>query len=772
MDGGTISGNEATGGGGGVYVAGTGGASFIMSGNASVSNNKATNSVAGVGGGVMVVDGGSFTMNGGTIGANSAAGEDGGGGVLVGATSTFTMTDGTISGNSATLASASYSTGVVGGGGVSVATGGTFTKTGGTIYGDNTSSIDKNTAASGIGHAVYVENPGKSRNSTAGSDDDLSSDPTTFSLDDWDATSSYIQYEIGKISLGGTGTIVLPAGTYDLYNLVVDIDRTITITTKPNEVVILERNSSFTGDMIKVVYSSAYGGSLILQADTGGSLTLDGGNVSDVTGSLVKVESGGNLTMNAGVTLWNNKTSADGGGVYFAGTTFTMNGGTIGGNSATGNGGGVYVESGTFQKTGGVIYGDDASLSADKNTAASGNGHAVYVSAGPKKRNLTAGTGDALDSAKVALLGGWEFVPSSSAISEAITTAITSGGIIVLPAGTYDMTGAMADVTANITITTKPGAAVILKRNTGFTDDMIKVASGSLTLQAGTDGSLTLDGNDVPGVTGSLVNVDGGNLTMNPNVTLQKNKTSGAGGGVVVSYTSGNFTMNGGIISGNTSTFIGGGVEFSGTTFEMRGGTISGNGVTGASSQGGGVYLGANGIFYMSGGTISDNTAPIGGGVYMNNEGSAAFLMGAEANVLNNKATAGNGGGVYVNAGDFTMDGGTISDNEATGNGGGVFYDGSIKTFTMNGGIISKNKAYRGAGVYVESGTFKKVDLGASGYSGIIFGTAGEDPNNATSNEGLAVYVFGTPPKVRNLTAHTAVNLDSTQSGAGGGWEE
>lgn len=60
---------------------------------------------------------------------------------------------------------------IFGGGGVQVSTNGTFTKKGGTIYGDtdttHTTGSTENTAANGYGHAVYLYDGDKKRNSTA-----------------------------------------------------------------------------------------------------------------------------------------------------------------------------------------------------------------------------------------------------------------------------------------------------------------------------------------------------------------------------------------------------------------------------------------------------------------------------------------------------------------------------------------------------------------------------------------------------------------------------
>jgi hypothetical protein len=78
------------------------------------------------------------------------------------------------------------------------------------------------------------------------------------------------------------------------------------------------------------------------------------------------------------------------------------------------------------------------------------------------------------------------------------------------------------------------------------------------------------------------------------------------------------FTMNGGIISGNTSSQGGGVYVNGGGSFIMNGGVISGNTATG--TGGGGVRV--FGTFTMNGGIISGNTTSgSGGGVYLSNSG-------------------------------------------------------------------------------------------------------------------------------------------------------
>jgi len=152
MEGGTISGNTSlspSGGGGGVYMIGRWG-SFTME-NGTISGNTASN-----GGGVCATydssyrQSGTFTMKDGTISGNTAS--NSGGGVY----GKLRMQGGAISGNTVSN----------GGGGVYVNE--TFTKTGGTIYGDDAEQKLKNTAVSGMGHAVYEDRNKRWRNAGAG----------------------------------------------------------------------------------------------------------------------------------------------------------------------------------------------------------------------------------------------------------------------------------------------------------------------------------------------------------------------------------------------------------------------------------------------------------------------------------------------------------------------------------------------------------------------------------------------------------------------------
>ncbi|MDE6731432.1 MAG: hypothetical protein K2J77_00960, partial [Oscillospiraceae bacterium] len=91
---------------------------------------------------------------------------------------------------------------------------------------------------------------------------------------------------------------------------------------------------------------------------------------------------------------------------------------------------------------------------------------------------------------------------------------------------------------------------------------------------------------------------------------------SSFGGGVLVSGTNAEFTLQSGTISGNSANY-GGGVHVSSSgKVTMNGGTIGGGNTA---SGGAGVCLGTgNGAFTMTNGTITGNTSNYGGGIQMN----------------------------------------------------------------------------------------------------------------------------------------------------------
>lgn len=261
--------------------------------------------------------------------------------------------------------------------------------------------------------------------------------------------------------------------------------------------------------------------------------------------------------------------------------------------------------------------------------------------------------------------------------------------------------------------------------------------AGNLTLKDGatiTGNTNSSDGGGVY-VAGGTFTMEGGEISGN---IANYNGGFDGGGGVYVA--GGEFKMSNGSISGNKANIgTGGGVYFKGVSFEMTGGYIQDNE---AASEGGGVYLGG-GDFNMLGGTIGQddnggapNNSHDGAGVYVS---GGKFIMNVGSTIAKNVASN-NGGGVYVNN-PFTISEGTISDNSAA-NGGGV-YLASTEFKMLDDSKITQNIATAsGGGVHVAGGTFYFIDgsitLNSAAQGGGVFHSDQETTN--TGGEGNFQY--------------------------------
>jgi TolB-like protein len=136
-------------------------------------------------------------------------------------------------------------------------------------------------------------------------------------------------------------------------------------------------------------------------------------------------------------------------------------------------------------------------------------------------------------------------------------------------------------------------------------------------------------------------------------------------------------------------------VRVNGGTLKMNAGsTITGNTKVNGNWGGGGVCL-EEGVFNMSGGTISDNRATSsyndlhgsGGGVSVVGRDNPTFTM--SGGTISGNNTNKSGGGIYMgDGGTFTMKGGTITGNTANLDGGGISLL-RFAIFTKTGGIIT-----------------------------------------------------------------------------------
>lgn len=184
-------------------------------------------------------------------------------------------------------------------------------------------------------------------------------------------------------------------------------------------------------------------------------------------------------------------------------------------------------------------------------------------------------------------------------------------------------------------------------------------------------------------VSGGTFTMYGGEISHNTCIT----RSAEGGGGVWVKDNGsniGNFAMYGGTICNNTYKGIGncggGGVYASGTgDFTIQGGTITGNQCsyddtsTSNGASGGGLYISdAHSKLRIENSTISNNTCDgDGGGIFIISNVTGSIT---NCTISNNSATGASskGGGLAFDTATATITGGSITDNKTAGNGGGM----------------------------------------------------------------------------------------------------
>ncbi len=245
---------------------------------------------------------------------------------------------------------------------------------------------------------------------------------------------------------------------------------------------------------------------------------------------------------------------------------------------------------------------------------------------------------------------------------------------------------------------------------------------------------------------GGLYIVSSQQVTLTNN-TLQNNLAAsvsgdymGAGGGIAI-YNS-NAVLEGNTITGNVGSTLsagtGGGLYQSSGNATLYGNIISFNTAsestapTYSSGEGGGLYAAGN--LTMTGNTISDNEAGYefggGGGIYL--IGRYDFIL-TDNLVLRNHSNEvmsewkrGYGGGIYCYLADATLTDNLIQDNVAGENGGGLYLDDSSSILTGN--TIQDNSASeRSAG---KGGGLYLVDSPATLTNNLIKGNIAADANN------------------------------------------
>ena len=431
-----------------------------------------------------------------------------------------------------------------------------------------------------------------------------------------------------------------------------------------------------------------------------GRRTADSGTGSaGNNGGGIRVNDGGRLVLDGGVirqVMGNSAVDVQNGG------TFVINSGEIRGNRA-GSGAGVTVSGSRafFEMTGGRIHNNHATSTSDT-TAILGSG----------------GGGVRVASSAIFEMTGGEITNN--------TAARRAGGVLLIDRVTFNFRGGTIS-------------------NNGVMMATSGIGAGSFTYRTG--------GGGIYATNRVVINMfDGASVT--------GNRATSMGGGIALdqaasaeSLTSGStLNMFGGVISDNHASVPVNGVN-----------AWHGDGVH-IAARGGGIYARYS-FVNVNAGTISRNTAPMGGGIGTFNAVVVLGTPGSDEGPL----LDGNEAFGHRRGSGNTLAAGPSYESHSGGGGGGAIYiygwsylnygrlgggllQGCRVRLTMHGGTISNNTAPRGGGILMNEGTFNM-------FGGTI--TA----NTATDSSNLSLAGYG-PGFTRG---HNFYNSRSVVGGLGGG---
>jgi len=299
----------------------------------------------------------------------------------------------------------------------------------------------------------------------------------------------------------------------------------------------------------------------------------------------------------------NNRADVGGGVELRASSGLRMVRGAISGNTAINNGGGV---------------------------AMFGNGASFVLEDGDISGNMAGLNGDG---GGVHLAAFTVFTMESGTISG--NTARYGGGVLIADNGSFVLEGGTL---YENTATTSGGGVRVWGSGASFAMHGGEIVENTATSSGGgvyvTAGAITMEGGTIRNNTattnsGGGVNLfNGGRLTMYDGEIAGNSATNGGGVNIgtplLQANSHGIFTMRGGAIYNNTAAANGGGIHIGGplpnpglnqSIFTMYGGTIDGNQ---AGGNGGGIWRILNAYTYLTinAGTISNNTATSGGGIF------------------------------------------------------------------------------------------------------------------------------------------------------------
>ncbi len=472
------------------------------------------------------------------------------------------------------------------------------------------------------------------------------------------------------------------------------------------------------------------------------NLTIAGGLAKDSGGLLLPTGSGvgGGLLMDGGLVSMSNVSmtgnSAHGatGSTGFVGASVTGGPGGPGSAGAPGQGGAIYLAAGSLTLDNDVIMGNTAHGGKGGIGGTGGLGGTLtpegffyFPRRVPGGAGGTGGQGGSGGGGGVFVNGGKVSITSGSITGNNAVGGTGGLGGFGGVGGTFAFAGGKGGLGG-------PGG--------GGEGGGIYLFSGSVTLN-----QINLSGNHAPGGAGGTGGTGGfgGHEITTAGDTFTGRGGDGGGGG------------KGGIGSGGSLYILNGTIALNTTAITQSdssggvGGTAGPAGIgapgarpgqdgPGGSGAGGGVFDAAAALT-LSNATISNNTADNGGGIDV--KGSLTL----DSSVVSNN-TATNGGGITITGTLVTQDT-DITGNSATGSGGGI---NSVGTFTISGGTFSGNSAGALGGAINSSGKGTITGTEFSANSGV---------------DGGAIFAV----KNGTLTINSGTSFDTNSAQEGGAIE-
>lgn len=498
-------------------------------------------------------------------------------------------------------------------------------------------------------------------------------------------------------------------------------------------------------------------------------------NNSPGNGGGLHVTSDGNVQISGG-TVSNNTAGSEGGGLWNGTGKMAVRGVTIENNIASGdaadNGGG-----GIFQLPGGAMVISDCTISNNEANGTAGSGGGILNLGELRILNSIIS-----DNTSNRAGGGMEMTPGSAA--QVRDTDFTGNSTGAAPGN-----GGAIHITGDADISIDGG---LFDNNTAALEGGgLWNGAGTMTVRGATITNNTASGDDADTGGGGVFNQAGTiNITDSEISGNVADGISGSGGGILNNENT-ILNVSRTLISGNSSSRAGGGIEtLAGTVVKLKDVNLDNNSTAANPGNGGGMHVTGAATVEVSGGTVNGNFAATEGGGLWNHIGTMSVAgVTIDNNIAAGDAADNGGGGLFqLPGGSMTVFHNTvISNNQATGtagSGGGILNLGTLK---LLGSTVSNNTSNRaGGGLEATAGSFTTVTNtdfidnstgDAPGNGGAIHITGNADMDisggtyegNTAAREGGAIWNgAGTMNVNRIVVRNNTASGDAADDGGGG----